>query len=156
MLPKAILPFFLLLLGCFAEMNETQGIVSSPGFGHANYPNMLLCTWIIRTENLPMSYIFHNFDTERKYDVLTLRKNTGVAIETYSGSKTKGWVTNQWILETQESYVKITFISDVTNSMGGFNTTYSIGKLFFLWVTITEYVIIIFMLHTHEIKVNAG
>ena len=116
-------------LGCYAEMNVSQGIVASPGFGFKDYPKLIQCTWKINEpKDRPITFIFHKFDTERKYDTLKLKNSSGAVIAEYSGVLSKGLLQVAWILETHYSKIELKFESDVTYSISGFNSTFSIGK----------------------------
>ena len=113
--------------GCLASYNSSFGIITSPGFGFENYLNQLECVWNVSEPfGRDISFIFHEFDTEEKYDVVTVNSK-GVLLKSYSGSKTKD-NKDEWILHINASQASLTFKTDLTYGLKGFNATFSIGK----------------------------
>eukprot|EP00795_Rhopilema_esculentum_P001778 gene1778-16265_t len=114
--------------GCNIELNATKGVISSPGFGYKNYPNMLDCTWKINEPNgRNIDLLFHFFDTELYFDVLdVLNGNTGASIKRYSGELAR-LASEAWILDTATSKLDVTFKSDYSYSKKGFRISFSVG-----------------------------
>eukprot|EP00795_Rhopilema_esculentum_P001726 gene1726-16211_t len=114
--------------GCNIELNATKGVISSPGFGYKNYPNMSDCTWKINEPNgRNIGLLFHFFDTELDFDVLdVLNGNTGASIKRYSGELARQ-ASEAWILATATSQLDFTFKSDNSYRKKGFRISFSVG-----------------------------
>uniref|UniRef100_A0A7M5WWI0 Uncharacterized protein n=1 Tax=Clytia hemisphaerica TaxID=252671 RepID=A0A7M5WWI0_9CNID len=113
--------------GCYAVLKKDFGIISSPGFGYTNYPNLLNCTWKFETQR-NISIIFHFFDTEKDYDFVRVFNGNGGKIHEYSGSLTKDQdKTGMFTSVIEMNDLTLRFTSDKSYRMKGFNATYSIG-----------------------------
>ena len=111
------------------ELNRSQGVVSSPGFGFSNYPDKLQCTWKINEPNgKTVDMMFHFLDTEKFFDLLTVKNaNTSTELARYSGNLAK-LPSQSWLLLTRASNLLVLFTSDYSYNKKGFNATFSIGK----------------------------
>ena len=45
--------------GCDITIEDNSGVIQSPGYGILNYPNMVECTWTIKSK-APILLIFKN------------------------------------------------------------------------------------------------
>ena len=111
------------------QLNKSQGVLSSPGFGYGKYPNNLQCTWNINEPNgTAVDMIFHFFETEKDYDFVTVTNGTKpVMIARYSGSLATS-PSQSWILLTRMGQLTVLFTSDASYTRRGFNVTFSIGS----------------------------
>ena len=111
------------------ELNRSQGIISSPGFGFSNYPDKLDCTWKINEpQNKTVDMIFHFLDTEKFFDTVDVLNGFEKSlIRRYSG-KLATVPSQAFGLQTGLSMLRVTFKSDYSYNRKGFNATFSIGK----------------------------
>ena len=118
----------LCFLGCYLELNTSQGVLSSPGFGYSNYPDNLQCMWKVYEPNgRPADLMFHFFDTEKFFDYATVNNGSkALVIARYSG-KIAVLPSQSWVLLTGRHSFTVTFTSDYSYSKRGFNATFSIG-----------------------------
>lgn len=59
----------LLILGCNLDLKTSKGMIFSPGYGVANYPPVLLCSWLIQTEaGRPLLLRFRDFRLQENMD----------------------------------------------------------------------------------------
>lgn len=59
----------LLILGCNLDLKTNRGTIFSPGYGLANYPPVLLCSWLIQTEaGRPLLLRFRDFRLQENMD----------------------------------------------------------------------------------------
>lgn len=59
----------LLILGCNLDLKTNKGMIFSPGYGVANYPPVLLCSWLIQTEaGRPLLLRFRDFRLQENMD----------------------------------------------------------------------------------------
>lgn len=109
-------------------LTESYGQFSSPGFGYANYPNNLNCIWKIETkENVSLQ--FHFLDTEKDYDLITVHDNRSNKKYSFSGSLTKDIQrTGTFKLVVESTNCTLSFTTDNSYKMKGFNVTYSKGE----------------------------
>ena len=115
--------------GCYLELNRSQGVISSPGFGYSSYPNNLACTWrITEPSGRVVDMMFHFLDTEKDFDIVTVKNgSTSAVVAKYSGNLAK-LPSQAWKLLTGSSYLHVLFSSDYSYNKKGFNATFSIGN----------------------------
>ena len=86
-----------------------------------NYPDNLYCTWVFSAEDETGSFVIHflTFDTQSKYDPLTIgRGNKSLAetvLQTFSS-----WIPANVTAIIEEKEIWVTFQSDFTRSGRGF------------------------------------
>ena len=60
-----------IISGCSATLNTGHARIESPGFGVAEYPNNLDCSWrITDPKSRPLTLVFEEFDTESRRDIV--------------------------------------------------------------------------------------
>lgn len=111
------------------ELNRSQGIISSPGFGFGNYPDKLDCTWKINEpQNRTIDMIFHYFDTEKFFDTVDVLDDVPKSLIKRFSGKLATLPSQAFGLLTGSSVLRVTFKSDYSYNKKGFNATFSIGK----------------------------
>eukprot|EP00794_Sanderia_malayensis_P018983 gene18983-20890_t len=112
---------------CFTELNNSYGVITSPGFSYGKYPNLLRCAWqISEPNNRSLTLKFHYFVTEKHFDTVDIQTGPGNTLAArYSGELAKE-ETSAWILQVG-AVPRISIRTDYSYSRKGFNLSYSIG-----------------------------
>lgn len=64
----------LLILGCNLDLKTSKGMIFSHGYGVANYPPVLLCSWLIQTEaGRPLLLRFRDFRLQENMDYVQVQ-----------------------------------------------------------------------------------
>jgi len=114
------------VLGCGGNFTGSSGVITSPNYP-SNYPNDTECVYVITvTEGRHIRLNFTFFSTEFDADTLYIESESNTEYVTdriLSGSYASD-ETNELIYTSFTNVLKLTFISDGSDSRGGFSATY--------------------------------
>ena len=103
-------------------MTSLNGTLTSPGFPLEQYPNNLICTWIIELANVKViSMNFVEFQTEPYWDYVWIYD--GISLESTPSSYT-GYPSLPLKIVSSGNMVMIQFTTDGSGTATGFSMSY--------------------------------